>query len=82
VLTVKTEPKVDFRLRITIRLLDTATGHDEAFHPVATSDHTTKETGIGTEITTTPDLAIRAIAGTTRIRDVTTIESREDNTMT
>lgn len=79
-MTVKTETKVDFPLRITIRLLDTATGHDEAFHPVATSDRTTKETGIG--ITTTPGLAIKAIAGTTRMRDVTTIASREDNTMT
>lgn len=79
-LTVKTETKVDFRLRITIRLLDTATVHDEAFHPVATSDRTTKETETG--ITTTPGLAIKVIAGTTRIRDVTTIASREDNTMT
>jgi hypothetical protein len=80
VLTVKTDTKVDIRLRITIRLLDTAATHDEVSHPVATSDRTTKETEIG--ITTTPGLAIKAIAGTTKILDATTIASREDNTMT
>jgi Ca2+/H+ antiporter len=83
VLTVKTDKKIEFRLQTTTRLLDTATVHDEAFHPVATSDRTTTEAE--TEITTTPDLAIKTIetlASTTRTVDAMILASLVDSTMT
>lgn len=84
-LTVKTDKKVDFRLRTTTRLLDTAIIHDEVFHPVATSDRTTKEKEKEIETIATPGPAIKTtetLATTTRMLDATTIVSLVDNTMT
>jgi hypothetical protein len=83
VLTVKTDKKIDFRLQTTTRLLDTATVHDEAFHPVATSDRTTREAK--TEIITTPNLAtktIETLATTTRTIGTMILARLVDSTMT
>lgn len=82
-LTVKTDKKIDFRLRTTTRPLDIATVHDEVFHLVVTSDRTTTEAE--TEIITTPDLAtktIETLATTTRTIDAMILASLVDNTMT
>jgi hypothetical protein len=83
VLTVKTDKKIDFRLRTTTRLPDTAIVRDEAFHPVVTSDRTTTEAE--TEIITTPGLAtktIETLAITTRTLDAMILARLVDRMMT
>lgn len=81
-LTVKTDTKIDIRLRTTTRHLDTAIIPDEAFHLVATSDLTTTEAEI--ETITTPGLAtkIEAFAITTRKIDAMIVASLAGRTMT
>lgn len=82
-LTVKTDKKVDFRLRTTTRLLDTATIHEEVFHPVVTSDRMTREKEIETIGILEPAIkTTETFATTTRMLDATTIVSHVDNTMT
>jgi len=82
VLTVKTDTKIDIRLRTTTRHLDTAIIPDEVSHLVATSDLTTTEAEIEIITTPGPGTKIEAFATITRTLDAMITASLAGRTMT